>query len=93
MKVYTLAGGRLDYDLASNANKRNAEQLIKLKPFDYSVEAGLGFHIYFPYFVLSPELRVNWGMSNLHSRNPDMKFSSNVDQIYSRMISISLTVE
>ena len=93
LKVYTLTGGRFDYDLASNANKRNAEQLIKLKPYDYSVEAGIGFHIYFPYFVLSPELRVNWGLSNLHSRNADLKFSSNVDQIRSRMISFSLTVE
>jgi hypothetical protein len=93
LKVYTLTGGRIDYDLASNANKKNAEQLIKIKPFDYSLEAGIGFHIYFPYFVLSPELRINWGFSNLHSRNPDLKFSSNIDQVKSRMISLSLTVE
>jgi hypothetical protein len=93
MKVYTLTGGRFDYDLASNANKRNAEQLIKLRPYDYSVEAGLGFHIYFPYFVLSPELRVNWGLSNLHSRNSSLRYSSNIDKINSRMISFSISVE
>lgn len=93
LKVYTLTGGRIDYDLASNSNKKNAEQLIKIKPFDYSIEAGLGFHIYFPYFVLSPELRINWGFSNLHNRNADLKFSSNIDQVKSRMISFSLTVE
>ena len=93
MKVYTLTGARLDYDLASNANKKNAEELIKLNKFDYSIEGGIGFHIYFPYFVLSPELRVNWGLSNLHSRNPGLKFSSNIDKINSRMISVSLTVE
>lgn len=93
MKVFTTLGGRIDYDLASNANKKNADELIKLKAFDYSIEGGLGFHIYFPYFVLSPELRVNWGLSNLHQRNSGLRFSSNVDQIYSRMISFSLTVE
>jgi hypothetical protein len=93
MKVYTLTGARFDYDLASNANKKNAEELIKLNKFDYSIEGGIGFHIYFPYFVLSPELRVNWGLSNLHSRNPGLKFSSNIDKINSRMISVSLTVE
>lgn len=93
MKVYTLTGARLDYDLASNANKKNAEDLIKLNKFDYSIEGGIGFHIYFPYFVLSPELRVNWGLSNLHSRNSSLKFSSNIDKINSRMISVSLTVE
>jgi hypothetical protein len=93
MKVYTIFGGKVDYDLASNANKRNAEELIRLKALDYGLEGGLGFHIYFPYFVLTPELKVSWGMSNLHSRNANLKFSSNVDQIYSRMISFSLTVE
>lgn len=93
MKVYTLLGARFDYDLASNANKKNAEDLIKLNKGDYGIECGIGFHIYFPYFVLSPELRVNWGLSNLHNRNPDLKFSSNIDKINSRMISFSLTVE
>lgn len=93
MKVFTTLGGRVDYDLASNANKKNAEELIKLKAFDYSVEGGIGFHIYFPYFVLTPELRVNWGLANLHSRNPSLRYSSNIDQINSRMISFSLTVE
>lgn len=93
MKVFTTFGGRFDYDLASNSNKKNAEELIKLRPYDYSVEGGIGFHIYFPYFVLSPELRVNWGLSNLHDRNSQLRFSSNVDKINARMISLSLTVE
>lgn len=92
-KVYTIFGGKVDYDLASTANKKNAEDLIKLKSVDYGVEGGIGFHLYFPFFVLTPELKVSWGMSNLHVRNPSLKFSSNVDQINSRMISFSLTVE
>jgi len=57
------------------------------------MEAGMGFHLYFPYFVLSPELRVSWGLSNLHSRNELLKYSRVVDKINSRMISFSLTVE
>ena len=93
LKVYTIAGVKFEYDMASNAGKKNADELIKLKPFDYSVEGGIGFHIYFPYFVLSPELKVSWGLSNLHSRNSTLKFSSNIDKINSRMISFSLTVE
>lgn len=93
MKVFTTFGGRFDYDLASNSNKKNAEELIKLRAYDVSLEGGIGFHIYFPYFVLSPELRVNWGLSNLHDRNANLRFSSNVDKINARMISFSLTVE
>ena len=93
MKVYTIGGVKFDYDMAANAGKKNADDLIKLKKLDYSIEGGIGFHIYFPYFVLSPELKVSWGLSNLHSRNPGLKFSNNIDKINSRMISFSLTVE
>ena len=92
-KVYTIAGAKLDYDLAANAGKENGDDLIKLKKLDYAIEGGLGFHFYFPYFVLTPEIKVSWGLANLHSRNPLLKFSSNIDKINSRMISFSLTVE
>ena len=93
LKVYTIAGVKFEYDMASNAGKKNADDLIKLNKLDYSVEGGIGFHFYFPFFVLSPELKVSWGLSDLHSRNPSLKFSSNIDKINSRMISFSLTVE
>ncbi len=92
-KVYTIGGVKFDYDLAANAGKQNGDELIKLKKFDYGVEGGIGFHLYFPFFVLTPELKVSWGLANLHSRNPSLKFSSNIDKINSRMISFSLTVE
>ena len=69
-KVYTIAGGKFDYDLASNAGARKAEDLIKLKRSDLSVELGLGFNIYFPYFVLSPEIKLSSGLVNLHARDP-----------------------
>jgi Outer membrane protein beta-barrel domain len=92
-KVYMIAGGKLEYDLASNAGARKAENLIKLNKLDYGVEGGLGFHLYFPMFVLSPELKVGWGMANLHSRDKDLKFSNVIDKINSRTVTLSLTVE
>jgi hypothetical protein len=93
LKVYTMAGVKFDYDLASNAGKTNGDDQVKLKKFDYGIEGAIGFHFYFPFFVLTPELKVSWGLANLHSRNPALKFSSNIDKINSRMISFSLTVE
>jgi hypothetical protein len=92
-KVYTIAGGKLDYDLASNAGARKAEDLIKLKRSDISVELGLGFNIYFPYFVLSPEIKLSSGLVNLHARDPDLRYSNVIDKINSKMITFSLTVE
>jgi len=92
-KVYTIAGGKFDYDLASNANARKAEDLVKLRPYDFSAELGMGFHIYFPYFVLSPEIKLSSGLMNLHSRDASLRYSNVLDKINSRMITFSLTVE
>lgn len=92
-KVYMMGGGKIEYDLASNAGARKAENLIKLKRFDYGIEAGLGFHFYFPMFVLTPEIKMGWGLANLHSRDTNLKFSNVIDKINSRTISFSLTVE
>lgn len=92
-KVYTLAGAKFDYDLASNAGASRAEDLIKLNRADLSAELGVGFHIYFPYFVLSPEIKLSSGLSNLHARDPNLKYSNVIDKINSRMITFSLTVE
>jgi len=92
-KVYMMGGGKIEYDLASNAGAKNAEDKIKLRKFDYGVEAGLGFHFYFPMFVLTPEVKMGWGIGNLHSRDVNNKFSKVIDKINSRMISFSLTVE
>jgi len=93
LKVYTIAGGKFDYDLASNAKASKAEDLIKLTKSDFSVEVGVGFHIYFPYFVLSPEIKLSSGLMNLHSRDVDLRYSNVIDKINSKMITFSLTVE
>lgn len=92
-KVYTLAGAKYDYDLASNAGAAKAEDLIKLRKSGLSAEIGLGFHIYFPYFVLSPEIKLSSGITNVHARDPNLKYSNVIDRINERMVTFSLTVE
>ena len=92
-KVYMMAGGRIEYDLAANAGARKAEELIKLKPLDYGIDASIGFHFYFPYFVLTPEVKIGWGLANLHSRDENLKYSNVIDRINSRTLTFSLTVE
>ena len=67
--------------------------MIKLNSGDVNVELGLSFHIYFPYFVLSPEIKLSNGLRNLHARDPNLKYSNVIDKINSRMVTFSLTVE
>ena len=88
-----LAGGKVEYDFAANAGEKNTDRQIKLNNLDYGIEAGIGFHFYFPVFVLSPELKVGWGFKNVHSRNESSKYSNTIDEVKSRTISFSLIIE
>jgi len=92
-KVYMMGGGKLEYDFAANAGEKNAEKLMKLNKLDYGIEAGIGFHFYFPVFVLSPELKLGWGLKNVHSRDANLKFSNVIDEIKSRTLTLSLIIE
>jgi hypothetical protein len=92
-RVYMIGGVNYQYDLASNASARKAQYLVKLKPYDFSIEAGIGFQFYFPVFILSPELKISDGLINIHSRDPNLIYSSTIDKLNSRMIVFSLIFE
>ena len=92
-RVYMMGGGKIEYDLSSKARARNAEDLVKLLPFDYGIEAGVGFNFYMPYFILSPEIKISNGLGNSHSRDPNLKFSNVIDKLQTRMIVFSLIFE
>jgi len=92
-RFYIMGGGKVETDLASKARSKNAEDMVKLKPFDFGVEAGIGFNFYMPYFILSPEIKISNGITNSHSRDPNLKFSNVIDKMQSRMIIFSLIFE
>jgi hypothetical protein len=92
-RVYVLGGVKYDMDLASNSTARNAEDLVKLKKYDYGVELGIGFNFYLPFVTVSPELKISNGLSNIHSRDPTLKYSNVLDKLQSRMIVFTLNLE
>ncbi len=92
-RVYMLGGINYQYDLASNASARKADDLVKLKPYDFSIEAGIGFQFFFPVFILSPELKISRGIINEHSRDPNLIYSNVIDKLNSRMVVFSLIFE
>ena len=92
-RVYMLGGVKLDYDLASNARARKAEELVKIEKMDYGIEAGIGFNFYFESFIFSPEIKISNGLGDIHSRDPNLKYSSVLDKMQSRMIVFSIHLE
>lgn len=92
-RTYLLGGIKYDIDLASNSAARNAENLVKLKKYDFGLEAGLGFNFYLRFVTVSPEIKFSSGLTNIHSRDPSLKYSSVFDKLQSRMIFITLNLE
>ena len=92
-RVYMMTGIKGDIDLASNARAKKAEDLVKIKKYDYGIELGLGFNFFFESFILSPEIKLSNGIPNLHARDPSLIYSSVFDKIQSRMIVFSIHIE
>ncbi len=92
-RVYTLAGVNYNFDLASKAGARNAENFVKVKKSDFTAEGGIGFQFFFRYFILSPEIKFSYGLTNVHARDESLKYSNVIDKMYSRMILLSLHFE
>jgi len=92
-RVYMMAGAKYETDLASKARAKNADDQVKLKSADFGIEAGIGFNFYMRYFILSPEIKISNGINNVHSRDPNLKFSNVIDKIQSRQVIFSLIFE
>jgi hypothetical protein len=93
MRVYTIAGLKYDYDLASNARARRAEDLVKIKAGDYGYELGAGFEFYFPSFIFSPEFKISNGIGNVHVKDKNLRYSNIIDKLNSRMVVFSIHLE
>lgn len=92
-RVYMLGGGKMDIDLASNAQKRKADDQVRIQKYSYGVEAGIGFNFYRKSVTVSPEIKISSGLNNLHDRNPNLIYSRVIDRIQSRMIIFTIHLE
>ena len=92
-RTYLMAGVKYDMDLASNSQARNAEDLVKLSRNDFGIEAGIGFNFFFRFVTFSPEIKISNGLSNIHSRDINLKYSNVLDKLQSRMIVFSIILE
>ncbi|BDS11965.1 type IX secretion/gliding motility protein PorT/SprT [Aureispira anguillae] len=92
-RVFVVGGLKYSVDLASNSRSRKAEDLLKLQQHDLAIEFGVGFQVFFPYFILSPEIKFSYGVMDIHARDEVLTFSSTIDKLFSRGFAISLHFE
>lgn len=93
MRFYIMGGIKYSFDLASNALARNADNIVKVGKHDFSIEYGFGFEIYFPYFILAPELRISQGIMDVHSPDSRLNFSKAIDRLFTRGFAIVINIE
>lgn len=92
-RMYILGGFKYSLDLASNAEARNASDIVLISQSDILAEFGVGFSIDFPMFKFSPEIKWSYGIFNIHSKNPNLIYSEVIDRLLTRTVLISFHFE
>jgi hypothetical protein len=92
-RLFVMAGMRYNFDLNSNSKSRKSQDILKVTPHNLEVEYGIGFQYYFPYFIISPELKLSHGLLNIGAKNDALIYQRIFDKMFSRMFTITLNFE
>ena len=92
-RMYILGGLKYNLDMASNAEARNAEDIVRVEQTDILGEFGVGMIFYFPMFRFSPELKWSYGILNVHTRDKNLIYSEVLDRLLTRGLLISFHFE
>jgi len=63
--MYAVGGINTAFEAAGKGDEFDVEQNIELRNWNFSIDAGIGFDLYYPLFKFSPEIRYTWGLRNM----------------------------
>lgn len=87
IRMYMTGGVRPGIEASGKKEIENVTNSLEVAAFNLSLEAGLGFDLYFPLFKLSPEIRFSRGISNILD-NTDNSFGKPLKQVATNTIHI-----
>lgn len=90
-RMYMLAGFKPGVEVGSKKNEIQNDRL-RSTTFDFSVEYGFGFDLYYPLFKFSPEIRFSHGLMNLKNKDPN-NYSYSISKMYTHTVTIYLNFE
>ncbi len=93
MRMFVIGGVKYSYDVASDSRTRQASELVKVSPTDFSIEYGAGIQFFFPYFIFSPEFKISQGLGNTLIYDGNLEQSTVLEKVLSRTFTISLHFE
>ena len=92
-RVFVVTGVKYSFDVASDSRTRQADELVRISPTDFTLEVGAGVQFFFPYFIFSPEFKISQGMGNVLIYNENLDQSNVIEKIISRTFTVSLHFE
>lgn len=93
MRMYVIGGLKYSIDMQSNALARKAENLIKVKQNDYSIDYGIGVELHLPLVVMAPEIKWSYGIVNILQNDDKLIYSSVLNRLRSRCILFTIHLE
>lgn len=92
-RPYLIGGVAYRIDIS----KTGQDDLVRLKPFSTSLEAGMGWDMYLQFFRLSTELKFSFGLTNILDTGPKntqmQVYSSTFSKLTSNMFILSFHFE
>lgn len=92
-RAFVVAGIKYSYDVNGFSRSERAEDFITVVPHDFSLDVGAGMQFFFPYFILSPEIKMSQGIGNILSFNNELNESRVIDTLLSRTFTLSFHFE
>ncbi|MEZ4948798.1 MAG: porin family protein [Saprospiraceae bacterium] len=92
-RLFVIAGVKYAFDVASDSKSRQADELVKISPTDFSIEYGAGVQFFLPYFIFSPEFKITQGLGNVLLYDDSLEQSNVLEKILSRTFTISFHFE
>lgn len=86
IRPYVIGGMKYSVDMQSNAGARRAENLIQVNRNDVALEYGLGIEMHLPMVIISPEIKVSYGLNNVLAPNPKLNLSNAIERLSTRTI-------
>ncbi len=92
-RAFVLAGVKYSVDVNSNAESRDADQLVRISPHDFQLEIGAGVQFFYPYFIFSPEIKFSRGIVNSLIYNDALNQARVLEDVSSSIFTISFSFE
>lgn len=95
IRPYLLGGASANLNLSSNAKSLddNYEEKFRVKTWTTNYEIGFGIDIFSEYFIFSPSIRGQFGISDelIRDKDPNSPWTSNIESMKSRGFLVNFT--